>query len=81
MVQFHEIVSWFLGSLGVALLICSPILVPANAVLGQTGDTCGAGQGECSIYKVKDDCSGKCADTNENCTCQWGTQCDCKKAS
>lgn len=71
MARFHEIAQWLLSSLGIALLILSLVIVPTNAVWGQTGGGC------------DDNGCGKCMPDNgacgpkASCPCMGGGSCGC----
>ena len=79
MARFQEIAGWLLSSLGVALLVCSLVLVPTSAVMGQ-GHGGGGGHGSGA------NCPGNVCDVtcvagntcwNQNCP----TSCSCAALS
>ncbi len=75
MARFQEVASWLLSSLGLALLVCSLVLVPTNTAMGDTptqptqcpGNVCDLG----------------CVAGNAcwNLNCPVGGQCLCSAAS
>jgi hypothetical protein len=96
MARFHGIASWMLNSLGVALLVCSLVLVTGQEEQAQSGGkTCpnatgcdnGCASPQCATLNCKGigcTCSKNSYDPNcsANCVCkQFGTDCQCSSIS
>lgn len=69
-------------SAGAAILLLGMTLFAGSSdyTWATEQQTCNSSNGECSVYKVKDDCqlAGACGDASLNCVCKWGTSCTCE---
>lgn len=88
MVRFHAVASWFLNSLGVALLLLSLMVIPTYPALGQTygqvcnGESCTTAG--CTVYWVKyGECPNSCGFNDKYCYCTSDANncggCTCQK--
>jgi NCAIR mutase (PurE)-related protein len=75
MTRIHETVGWLLSSLGVALLVCSLVLVPTSTAIGQHG-----GGGHAQAKCPGNSCSSGCALCDPTTTFCMPSQCPCMAA-